>query len=96
MATSVKSGEYLTLVEACKLIPGRPHKNTVRRYMHKGHEGRYLKFWRVGGKIFTTEDAIAEFIGSSQPTDSPATSSSQQAVEQLDAMGVKQNHLEQP
>jgi len=81
--------EFLTLSEAAKVIPGRPHRNTIARWMHKGARGRKLKFWRIGSKIVTTESAIRQFMGVSEPAEKAATSPSHQAAERkLDAMGV--------
>ena len=40
--------EYLTLVEAATLLPGRPHRNLTRRYMLKGIDGIKLRSIKLG------------------------------------------------
>jgi hypothetical protein len=96
---SDRPDDYLTLLEAVPYFLTRVHKNTAARWANKGCYGIKLKTIRYGGKRLTKKSWVEEFnqavLGATPNVyaDSPATSStSQQAVSQLDAMGVKQNH----
>jgi hypothetical protein len=59
---SIVLSQSISLREACELMPGCPHVNTVRRWADRGVRGVLLKTWRVGGRWFTSEEAILEFI----------------------------------
>lgn len=57
----------LTLAEAARRIPSKPHASAVWRWCRKGVKARngnriYLDHQRFGGKLFTTEDAIQRFV----------------------------------
>jgi hypothetical protein len=43
-------------------IVGRPHVNTVRRWAGRGVRGVRLRTWLVGGRRYTSAQAIAQFI----------------------------------
>lgn len=80
----------LTLEQACQLIPGRPHKNTVRRWGNEGFRGIRLRIFRSGQKVCTSREAILEFLAAING-DSPAPAANpehDQAESQLEAMGV--------
>jgi hypothetical protein len=88
---SVSHNELITFKEAAKRVPGRCHVNTLRRWGSKGHKGVILETWRCARRILTSAAAIDKFISATtgvQSTEPVATSSHQQAVAQLDAMGV--------
>jgi uncharacterized protein DUF1580 len=90
---SVADAKYLTLAEACRLIPGRPHRNTVGRWITHGYAGIILKSWRCAGKRVTTVQAIDEFLAATTGVKDPnprrsASIAHQRAEAQLDAMGV--------
>ncbi len=81
--------EYLTLVEAATLLPGRPHRNTARRYMLKGIDGIKLRSIKLGatGNRFTTREWVDEFLSAvaAQQGDNSAHA---EAEAKLDALGV--------
>ena len=56
--------EYVTVTEAARLLPGRPHRNTARRYMLKGVGGIKLRSIKLGatGNRFTTREWVDEFL----------------------------------
>jgi len=86
--------EFMTLVEASKTIPGRPHINTVRRWCTRGFNGVRLQSWRFGNRIVTTKKAISEFgaattAQSRNCVEDPPTCSHQRAESALDSMGIK-------
>lgn len=56
----------ITLTQAAKLLPGRPSVNCVWRWCRKGLLSRnlehiHLKHVRMGGKIYTRREWLAEF-----------------------------------
>jgi hypothetical protein len=48
--------------QAPKHIPGRPHVSTLHRWRLKGTRGRRLETFLVGGRRFTTVEAIHRFL----------------------------------
>ena len=66
----------ISLSEAAKLTPGRPHTATLTRWCRPGIKARTgervrLKHWRVGRKIFTTPEALEEFFERTAEADLP-------------------------
>ncbi len=58
--------EWLTLSEAAAYLPGRPSVNCIWRWCRRGVLGRNgvrvrLQHIRIGGKIFTSREWIADF-----------------------------------
>ena len=48
-----KMDSALTLAEAAKKIPGRPSKDTLRRWIYKGlQSGAKLDAFKIGGVIY--------------------------------------------
>jgi hypothetical protein len=47
---------------APKIIPGRPHISTLHRWRLRGCRGVRLETCLVGGRRYTSEEAIARFI----------------------------------
>lgn len=81
--------EYLTVTDAAKFLPGRPHRNTARRYMLRGIDGIKLRSIKLGatGNRFTKPEWIEEFVAAvaAQQSDNDAHA---EAQAKLDAMGV--------
>ncbi len=57
-----KNESYLTLREAARYFPTRPHLATVWRWAAKGVKGVRLETVVVGGQRFTTAEACDRFI----------------------------------
>jgi hypothetical protein len=57
----INNERLLSLVEASRLLPGRPSAATLWRYRTKGIRGRVLASVAIGGKIFTSAEAVARF-----------------------------------
>lgn len=56
----------ITLAEACKRVPGRPHASTLWRWCRKGVVSRggdrvHLRHVRMGSRVFTSNSWIEEF-----------------------------------
>ena len=84
----------VTLIEATKLLPGRPHPNTLRRWASEGCDGTRLRTWKVGGRRVTSKEALEEFIlarsGQHRANATHMRSAShQRAVAALDAAGIR-------
>ena len=63
----MQSNNYLSLSEAAKRSPGRPHAATVWRWARRGVKARSgerirLEHVRVGGRIFIPADALDRFF----------------------------------
>jgi HEAT repeat protein len=57
--------ELLTLSQAAKALPAvggsRPHTSTLWRWSRKGVKGVRLETRRLGGRIFTSREALERF-----------------------------------
>lgn len=51
----------LDLTEAAYSLPHRPHISTLWRWCKKGCRGTRLEFLRLGGRIFTSAEALRRF-----------------------------------
>ena len=58
----ILSENTVTLTEAAKLIPGRPHSSTLWRWHQHGSRGIKLETAVIGGRRFTSREAIERFI----------------------------------
>jgi hypothetical protein len=79
---------YLSIRDACAILPGRPHFNTVRRWMFQGCNGIKLRSVRFGQKRLTTGQWCAEFVTAVYALEPNSTAAHQEASAVLDAMGV--------
>lgn len=61
-----ENADLLTLTDAAHSLPHRPHTSCLWRWCRKGVIARngervHLRHVRIGGKIFTTRDWLADF-----------------------------------
>lgn len=84
MVSAVLDESPLTLQEAAKLLPGRPHINTLRRWADQGR----LRTFRMGRKICTTRVALNEFLAAGEVKPSPQSSAHLMAEAKLDSLGI--------
>lgn len=88
----IRSEELLSLPEACKRIPGRPHLATIYRWITNGVRGVVLESIAIGGKRFTSVEAIGRFVaaqnapGAVQPPD--RTGAAERASRELRDLGA--------
>ena len=90
---SILQAKYLSPTEASKIIPGRPHKNTVRRWMSKGYDGVILPSFRIAGRRFTTQESVEEFVSTLMGKDSigdqrPTSTAHVESENRLGELGV--------
>ena len=52
------------------MIPGEPHLVTIRRWVASGVRGTRLKTVKVGNRVYTTRDAIQQFVKDSNRDES--------------------------
>ncbi len=62
MAIDVLSEEAVLLTAAAKLLPGRPHISTLWRWHRHGVAGVRLETVVIGGKRYTSRQALQRFI----------------------------------
>jgi len=54
--------ESISLLAAARMLPGDVHENTVRRWAKDGVQGVVLDTWMIGGRRYTSEQAILDFV----------------------------------
>jgi len=54
--------QAVTIAEAVALVPGRPNVATIWRWAHQGVRGVRLEAVPVGGRWFTSREAIQRFL----------------------------------
>ena len=59
--------------QAAKHVPGDPHISTLHRWRVRGVRGKKLETLLVGGKRFTSREALDRFIAAGNADDAPAT-----------------------
>ena len=52
----------VSLAEASHLLPGRPHLSTLHRWRLRGVRGVKLETFLIGGRRFTSREALERFI----------------------------------
>ena len=97
MSIDPHSEDLVTLAEARKLFPNRPHISTIWRWIQRGTRGHRLDTCYVGGRRYTSHEAIANFLsalngnnGGATPADPSARRQRQidQAEAELAAAGM--------
>ena len=61
MIDTVKE-KLVTIADAPKEIPGRPHVATVRRWFDKAICGQKLETVLIGGRRYTSQEALQRFF----------------------------------
>lgn len=64
--------DALTLRQAAALLPGRPSRSTLHRWAHQGIRGVRLATSLIGGRRYTTREAIERFIAATSAREGPA------------------------
>jgi len=62
MAINAQTEQLLSLTEATSVIPGGPHISTLHRWRTRGVRGVFLETCMVGGRRFTSREAIDRFL----------------------------------
>jgi hypothetical protein len=53
--------QLITMAEAARVTPGRPHLSTLWRWATSGFRGQRLETVTVGGKRLTSKEAVMRF-----------------------------------
>lgn len=61
MAIDLTIEEPILLADAAKLLPNRPHLSTLWRWFQRGVKGHRLETLVVGGKRYTSREALQRF-----------------------------------
>jgi hypothetical protein len=96
MTIDISVEEILTLTQAAKSLPGRPASSTIHRWRLRGIRGVRLETILVGGRRFTSRQALERFAaritaaadGEAPPIRTPRAR--QQAIERAEAqLGIE-------
>jgi Protein of unknown function (DUF1580)/Helix-turn-helix domain len=91
---NIEKEELLTISEASKEFPIRPHTTTVWRWVHRGINGTKLESIKIGGRRYTSKEAINRFISETSASQIEVVNLSskaekvQQAELELDKSGI--------
>ena len=58
---NIQSESALSLSQAARSLPGRPHLSTIHRWRLNGVRGVRLETFLVGGRRFTSREALDRF-----------------------------------
>mgnify|MGYP000999353418 CR=1 FL=1 len=72
MTKQIDADEYYSPRQVAALTPGRPHVQTVWRWLLKGVRGRKLASVLIGGRRMVTGHDLLDFLGEGT-TVSPST-----------------------
>lgn len=72
MSIDIDSENLVTLAEARKLFPTRPHISTIWRWIQRGTRGHRLETCYVGGRRYTSAEAVARFLANLNSDGAPA------------------------
>jgi hypothetical protein len=87
MSVNLTGETLLTLAEAARSLPGRPHLSTLQRWRLRGVRGVKLETILVGGRRVTSQEAIERFAAATTAAadgSSLATRTSRQRQRDID------------
>jgi hypothetical protein len=61
----------LSLRQAAELLPGKPNRSTMHRWAHHGVRGVRLATILIGGRRYTTREAIEQFVAALSKQEEP-------------------------
>ncbi len=76
--------QYLTLADAARLVPTKPHAATLWRWCRRGVKAKSghrvrLRFVRIGGRVFLPVGALDEFFAAVAAADAAHFETEQEA-----------------
>ena len=80
MSIDLQTENLITISEAARLLPGRPHSSTVWRFHARGVKGVKLETIVSGGRRFTSQEAVERFIAATTLAVDGANSTASAAV----------------
>ncbi len=99
MTIDLSSEHLLSLAEAAKTLPGRPHSSTIWRWHSRGVRGIRLETVVIGGRRFTSRESLERFArrttaaadglpASANPASEASSESLAQVEAELDSVGI--------
>ena len=91
MSIELQEETLLTLAQAALRTPGAPHVSTLHRWRLRGVRGVKLETVLIGGRRFTSEEALRRFADRLTRVSESATCSQNQEAEvlsKLDQFGI--------
>lgn len=91
---NIETDQLIPIVQVPRHVPGNPpHVNSVWRWVNKGVRGRKLAVVHIGGRVYTSKEALREFFqpaASTAPVESDAdrTRRAKEAGAALEAIGA--------
>ena len=58
--------DLVSISQAAKALPNRPHVSTVWRWTRRGIGGKKLSIIKIGGHTYTSVQALTRFLDSTQ------------------------------
>ncbi len=84
----IATEHLISLKEAAKSLPGRPHLSTLIRWSRGMKDGRRLAIAKIGGRVYTSTESLARFVESANNpmanVNSEISKSHQAKLDQLD------------
>ena len=62
MPIDIATEELITPAQASNRLPGRPHRSAVYRWIHDPRDDRRLESVLIGGRRFTSIEAINRWV----------------------------------
>jgi predicted DNA-binding transcriptional regulator AlpA len=59
---SLRTETFLSLDEVTAVLPGRPVRSTLWRWMTQGLKGHHLRPTKIGGRVFVAESEVQRFV----------------------------------
>ncbi len=92
-SANILDRELITIADAARIVPTRPHIGTIFRWMTRGVRGRVLASWLIGGQRFTSRVAIEDFLAALNGSEPPSITEEREraiaaAERELDEAGV--------
>lgn len=88
----LQSEELLSVFEVTRRLPNRPHIATVHRWITRGLRGVKLEATRIGGRVFTSVEALQRFAdaltSSGRDRESRARQQKPNLEEELNRIGI--------
>lgn len=82
MCGNLTGESLITMSAAAKLTAGRPHPSSLWRWTKKGVGGVRLESVQVGGRVFTSREALQRFVAALNPATVPTEAEAEAELSQ--------------
>lgn len=80
----IQNETVLSFQAASDAVPGKPHVSTLHRWANEGLGGVRLEAFKLGGRRFTTLEALHRFFEKTNPGPRPVPPPSRRTARELD------------